>query len=342
MDKTLTDDGKDTRNPVNFEFHAEIKEVGDDSRLIEGYASTEDLDRGNDITHREAFKSSLKNYITKNPIVTYMHKWDQPIGKVVEADIDTKGLKVKVQIAKDDPIADRVWNLVKQEVLRAFSFGYKVLHYEDEKRGDSIVRHLKDLELFEVAVVSIPMNRNTMFSVAKGLMYGTDSLPSWTSKDQDFHPWLMGDTTGITISKGENTEMTEDKGTKDTTNDDTKTDGDIDKTTKTEDLTAEIESEFHQLEGIVEKISESDELSDENRIIIQSIVNKLTPLVKTEDTTEEEDETSTEESSAEEVTTEQVKEILEVVADLTRVVVEETEADAALEESLLSLQSTQE
>jgi len=170
--------------PFDFEFHAELKDFklakidGSDGeeRVIEGYASTEDIDRGNEVTHKEAFTKSLSKFIGKNPLLTYMHKWDQPIGLITEAEIDEKGLRVKAVLAKNDPIADRVWNLIEQKVLRAFSFGYKVNKSDMEKSGDKYIKHIRELELLEVAVVSIPMNRNTFFSVSKAMQYGTDSI----------------------------------------------------------------------------------------------------------------------------------------------------------------------
>ena len=127
---------------------------------IEGYASTKDKDRGKDIVEPTAFKNALDLYMT-NPVVLLQHDADKPIGLVTQATIDSKGLYVKAKITED---TDGVFSKLKNKVLRAFSIGYRIKDYEinevKDDQGDVTgwEQIIKDLELFEISVVSIPMN----------------------------------------------------------------------------------------------------------------------------------------------------------------------------------------
>lgn len=136
-----------------------VKEI-ENGIEIEGYASTKDKDRQRDIVEPWAFKNALKGYMS-NPIVLLQHDANKPIGKVTEASIDENGLYIKAQITED---TDWVFSKLKNEVLRAFSIGYRIKDYEIEEEKDvdwyTTDRHqtIKDLELYEISLVSIPAN----------------------------------------------------------------------------------------------------------------------------------------------------------------------------------------
>lgn len=125
---------------------------------IEWYASTKDKDRGHDIVDPQAFKNALDLYMT-NPIVLLQHNMEKPIGVVTEAKIDDNGLYVKARITQD---VDWVISAIKNGVLRAFSIGYKIKDSEflEEQTTDGrdYANIIKDLSLFEISVVSVPMN----------------------------------------------------------------------------------------------------------------------------------------------------------------------------------------
>ena len=141
---------------------SEIKSDNDETigLQIEGYASTRDKDRGKDIVEPNAFKSALDLYMT-NPIVLLQHNADKPIGTVTEARIDDKGLYIKANITENE---DNIFSKLKNWVIRAFSIWYRVKDFTDEEVKDekwlvtSFETVIKDLELFEISLVSIPMN----------------------------------------------------------------------------------------------------------------------------------------------------------------------------------------
>ncbi len=149
-----------------FRFHMKLVESDRASRQIEGYASTRDLDRTGEIIEPGAFADSLKDFMA-NPVLTYMHDWSNPIGKVSDARIDDVGLFIRAEISET---AQKVWKLIEEGILRAFSIGYEVV----EERIIEGVNHILRLRLYEVAVVSIPANRRALFSVSKALETGND------------------------------------------------------------------------------------------------------------------------------------------------------------------------
>ena len=139
-----------------------VKEITDwenKAYEIEWYASTKDKDRMNDVVEPTAFEDTLKQYMT-NPIVLLQHDMDKPIGNVIEASIDDKGLFIKAKITED---TDGVFSKLKNGVLRTFSIWYRVNDFEtiENVNADgeySYTNIIKSLELFEISLVSVPAN----------------------------------------------------------------------------------------------------------------------------------------------------------------------------------------
>ena len=136
-----------------------VKELDDWAVEISWYASTKDKDRWWDVVEPKAFASALERYMT-NPIVLLQHKTDKPIWIVEKADIDDNWLWIKAKISQN---TDWVVDLIKNWVLRAFSIWYSIKDYETDVRELAdwtydMTNIIKDLELYEISVVSIPMN----------------------------------------------------------------------------------------------------------------------------------------------------------------------------------------
>lgn len=147
---------------LNSAFTKELPSADEkiDSIFIEGYASTNDVDRAGDIVPKSVWEDGLTNYL-KNPIILSQHDHDDPIGRMVEHKIDEKGLWIKARISA----AAEVFNLIKDGVLTAFSIGFRVLDAEYNSATELFV--IKELELMEISVVSVPCNQNTIFNLSK-------------------------------------------------------------------------------------------------------------------------------------------------------------------------------
>jgi len=142
-----------------FKTHAE----DDGSVMIRGMASTADFDRAGDSISAEAWqKGGLKNF-EKNPIILFNHDYDKPIGRATGLKSGPNGLELECKISKAAPA--NVAQLVKDGVLGAFSVGFRVKDADYIKETDGLM--IKDAELFEVSVVSVPCNQSATFSLAK-------------------------------------------------------------------------------------------------------------------------------------------------------------------------------
>lgn len=134
---------------------------GENSLSIEGYASTNDIDRQGDVVPASVWERGLQNYV-KNPIILAYHDHTQPIGRMVDHKVDEKGLWIKATISD---AAGNIYKLVKNGILSAFSIGFQVKDAEWNSKAEVFM--IKDLELHEISVVSVPANQNTLFSLSK-------------------------------------------------------------------------------------------------------------------------------------------------------------------------------
>jgi HK97 family phage prohead protease/HK97 family phage major capsid protein len=154
---------------INSAFTKELPLANEtiDSIYIEGYASTVDLDRGGDIVPASVWSKGIENYL-KNPIILAQHDHDDPIGRMVEHKVDSRGLWVKARISA----AAEVFSLIKDEVLTAFSIGFRIIDAEYNAAAEVFL--IKELELVEISVVSVPMNQNTLFNLSKAFSSAED------------------------------------------------------------------------------------------------------------------------------------------------------------------------
>ena len=145
-------------------------ESDDGSVMIRGMASTADFDRAGDTISAEAWtKGGLQNF-EKNPIILFNHDYNRPIGRATGMKAGPNGLELECKISKNAP--GNVAELVKDGVLGAFSVGFKVKDADYLKETDGLM--IKDAELFEVSVVSVPCNQAATFSLAKSFDSSTE------------------------------------------------------------------------------------------------------------------------------------------------------------------------
>ena len=140
-----------------FKTHAEE----DGSVLIRGMASTVDFDRAGDSISAEAWQKGGMANFEKNPIILFNHDYDKPIGRATGLKAGPNGLEMEAKISKHAHCAA----LIKDGVLGAFSVGFRVKDADYVKETDGLM--IKDAELFEVSVVSVPCNQSATFSLAK-------------------------------------------------------------------------------------------------------------------------------------------------------------------------------
>lgn len=162
--------GKVLRLDSFFQKSVPLPSAGDsiDSIFIEGYANTTSVDRSGDVIPKTAWEKGLENYL-KNPIILAYHDHDEPIGRMESHEITDRGLFIKARISA---AAEDVFNLIKDGVLTAFSVGFIIKDATYDAVTDLFI--IKDLELLEISVVSVPANQDSTFSLSKAFESADD------------------------------------------------------------------------------------------------------------------------------------------------------------------------
>lgn len=156
---------KDKQIKLYSHFQVDEKALDQNSQepiFITGYANTVTKDRYGDVIPSYAWnEAALANY-KKNPIILAYHDHEEPIGVATELMPDATGLKITAKIST---AAKEVYQLVKEGILRCFSVGFIVKDAEYDQLTDIFV--IKELELLEVSVVSVPANQDSVFDLTK-------------------------------------------------------------------------------------------------------------------------------------------------------------------------------
>ncbi len=149
------------------DFKFQLKKVSDDG-TFEGYAAVFDnVDYGGDIIAPGAFAETIAE-IEKSGrklVMLWQHNADQPIGvfdKVVE---DSKGLFVQGRLLLEVEKAAEALALLKGGAISGLSIGYGCDVYEMDT--ETWVRTLKQVSLWEVSLVTFPMNDEARVDAVK-------------------------------------------------------------------------------------------------------------------------------------------------------------------------------
>lgn len=148
----------------------EIKFFNDETRTVEGIASTPATDRMEDIVEPMGAKFKLPL-----PLM-----WEHgrgftkdPVGWVTSAMPQSDGIPVRVKFAQvDSPPSlkedlDRAWSLVKNGLVRGFSIGFAALDTEPIK--GSFGYRYKEWDWLELSAVAIPANAEATITSIKSI-----------------------------------------------------------------------------------------------------------------------------------------------------------------------------
>ena len=152
----------------HLDMSLDIKALNDEG-IFEGYASTHyTVDRGGDRVEQGAFDRSLARYKARNqrPKMLWQHDPTKVIGVWDEMYQDDKGLFVKGRLLKETQLGKECHVLMRAGAIDSMSIGYRTLD-ADYEGDDAEIRVLKELDLFEVSVVTFPMNPDAVVTDVK-------------------------------------------------------------------------------------------------------------------------------------------------------------------------------
>ena len=115
---------RDTSDLVTRDDALVCKLVNAEQRTADFVASTDALDSHGDIVEQDWVLDHFK----ANPVILYGHNSrDLPIGQATYVGVEMGSLMVTVKFASAEanPMAEQVWRLVQERVLRAVSVGFK-------------------------------------------------------------------------------------------------------------------------------------------------------------------------------------------------------------------------
>lgn len=147
------------------DFALHVKDVSDDG-TFEGYGSIfGNIDSYGEIVDPGAFAKSLKAHAKAKttPLLLWQHNSDEPIGIWENLVEDDKGLHGTGRLLRGIQRAEEAHILLKAGALRGLSIGYR----EVKTRPEGMVRHLEELDLREISVVSFPANRQATVQSVK-------------------------------------------------------------------------------------------------------------------------------------------------------------------------------
>lgn len=153
-------------------------EVQDD-RSVKFIITTGDADREKDIIDPNGWEVS--NYL-KNPVVLFAHDYDSlPVARTVSLKQQDDKLIAVAEFASAElnPMAERVFQMLKQGFLRGASVGFRPVAYtfNDARGGVDFAKQ----ELLEFSIVPIPANAQAL--MAAGLSDDDTTLITGWAKD---------------------------------------------------------------------------------------------------------------------------------------------------------------
>ena len=98
----------------------------------------------------------------------WQHNTDQPIGIWEECSEDEHGLFLKGRLLVDDvQQAKEAYALYKNGIINGLSIGFMCNSCTWEERDRDFIRHLTEIKLFEVSLVTFPCNEKAIVTDVK-------------------------------------------------------------------------------------------------------------------------------------------------------------------------------
>jgi HK97 family phage prohead protease len=153
----------------HFDTPFEMKQMSD-SGVFTGLGSVfGNIDQGSDIVAKGAFTKGLQNMQAKGrmPALLWQHRSGEPIGAYKSIEETDAGLIVQGQLALKTQRGAEAYELMKMGAISGLSIGG--FSKADDYDAKNMIRTIKEFELFEVSVVTFPMNDSARISAIKSI-----------------------------------------------------------------------------------------------------------------------------------------------------------------------------
>jgi len=151
----------------HFDVGFEIKAVNADG-TVEGYGSVFGVkDSYSDVIEKGAFQKSIQAHrdAKSMPALLWQHDAAQPIGIWTDMVEDGNGLKLKGKLAMDTVKGKEAHALLKMGAINGLSIGFLTKQANFDEKTE--VRTLKEVELWEVSLVTFPANTEARVTQVK-------------------------------------------------------------------------------------------------------------------------------------------------------------------------------
>lgn len=142
----------------------------EESGAFEGYGSIfGNIDHYGDIVEKGAFTTSLGKHKQKGtmPALLWQHKGSEPIGVYTDMYEDENGLYVKGQLALKTAKGQEAYELLKMKALSGLSIGFNTVSDEYDQKTN--IRNIKEVDLWEISLVTFPANESARISALKSI-----------------------------------------------------------------------------------------------------------------------------------------------------------------------------
>lgn len=153
-------------------FVAEFKDMGENNGVgrFSGYGSVfGNTDSYNDVCDKGCFTRSLND--NGLPAMLYQHDARDVIGVWTVAKEDKNGLLLEGEINLEVQKGKEAYALLKQGAIKGLSIGFRTKTAAFDKDGK---RHLKDVDLMEVSLVTFPANQEAQVISVKSELPETE------------------------------------------------------------------------------------------------------------------------------------------------------------------------
>lgn len=163
-----------------------VKLVNAEQRTADFVASTDALDSHGDVVEQDWVLDHFK----ANPVILYGHNSrDLPIGQAIRVGVEMGALMVTIKFASAEanPMAEQVWRLVQERVLRAVSVGFKPTDGRYEMRDGREVFVWSSPVLKEISVVPVGANHEALARMKSALVaaHKTATTPAPVREDNN-------------------------------------------------------------------------------------------------------------------------------------------------------------